>query len=69
MRAAPEGRVGTAVRSRLVNSTHSFKGRLSRRSEIISIGDWLEGEREAGFDFLGEGEDLLVFAFFFTGAC
>jgi hypothetical protein len=54
VRTAPEGRVGTAVRSRRVSSTHAFVGRLSSRSEISSIGDWLGCGMEARLVFLVE---------------
>ena len=40
-RTGPEGRVGTDVRILRVSATHALMGRLSRRSEILSVGDWL----------------------------
>jgi hypothetical protein len=41
--AGPEGRSGMAVRSRQVSSTQVFMGRVSRRYENSSTGDWLIG--------------------------
>jgi hypothetical protein len=40
-RAGPAERVVTDVRSLRVSSTHALRGRLSRRSEISSMGDWV----------------------------
>jgi len=40
-RAGPEVMVGTDVRILRVRSTHALRGRLSRGSEISSMGDWL----------------------------
>jgi hypothetical protein len=68
VRAAPEWRVGTAVRSRRVSCKHAFTGRLLSRSEI-SIGDWLGGGMGVGLGFLCGGDDLQVIAFLFMGAC
>ena len=41
--ADPEGRVGTYVRILRVRSTHALRGRLSRRSEISSISNFILG--------------------------
>jgi hypothetical protein len=70
-RAGPEVMVGTDVRVLRKSSTHALRGRLSRRSKISSMGDWLEWvvvTRSFGLD----GVDFTwsaVFIDLVNGAC
>lgn len=52
------------MRSRRVSSTQALMGRVSSKSEISSMGDWVVGGEVVGAVWFGTlGEDLSVFTF------